>query len=270
MSESPSSAQIEAAAGYEDLLVPALFRQWTDRVLDAARIRTGHTVLDVGCGTGVLARDAVERVGPSGSVGGIDPGPGMLAVAERLAPKVEWQQGTAESLPHPDGSVDAVVSQFSLMFFADRRKALEEMVRVLTPGGHLAVAVWDSLQNIPAYAAEVAVLDRVAGSRAADAVRAPFVLGAKGELATLFDEAGVDSVAITTHFGTGRFPSVTSMVEADLRGWLPVMGIVLEEQQIQQVLAEAESALRQYVTPNGSVEFDVSAHIVTGTKPQRL
>jgi SAM-dependent methyltransferase len=257
---------IEAAAGYEDLLVPALFRQWAAAVLDAAEIQPGHSVLDVACGTGVLAREAAERVGFSGDVAGVDPDRDMLIVAERLAPTLEWRQGTAESLPYPDGSFDAVVSQFGLMFFADRRKALQEMLRVLTPDGRLAVAVWDSLENVPAYATEVALLDRVAGAKAADAVRAPFVLGARKDLLTLFEKAGVSSIAIATRSGTGRFPSVRTMVEADLRGWLPVMGVILNEERIERVLAEAENALGRYVTADGDVAFDVSAHIVTGSK----
>lgn len=266
MSRDSLHDEIEAAAGYEDLLVPALFRQWTAAVLDAAEIQPGHRVLDVACGTGVLAREAAERVGSSGRVAGVDPDRHMLTVAERLAPTLEWRQGTAESLPYPDRSFDAVVSQFGLMFFADRRKALQEMLRVLTPQGRLAVAVWDSLENVPAYATEVALLDRVAGAKAADAVRAPFVLGARKDLLTLFEKAGLSTVAIATHSGTGRFPSVRTMVEADLRGWLPVMGVILHEERIEHVLAEAESALGRYVTADGGVAFDVSAHIVTGSK----
>lgn len=267
MSETSLQSEIEAAAGYEDLLVPALFQQWVGAVLDAAQILPGHRMLDVACGTGVLARGAADRVGSAGHVAGVDPDRGMLAVAERLAPTLEWRQGTAESLPYPEECFDAVVSQFGLMFFADRRKALKEMLRMLTPQGRLAVAVWDSLENVPAYATEVALLDRIAGASAADAVRAPFVLGDRKDLLALFEDAGVSSVAIETHGGTGRFPSVKAMVEADLRGWLPVMGVVLKEEQIQHVLTEAENALGRYVTAQGDVAFDVSAHIVTGSKP---
>jgi SAM-dependent methyltransferase len=267
MSGPPLPAQIEAANAYEQLFVPALFREWAPRVADAARIERGQRVLDVACGTGVLAREAASRVGPTGFVAGLDAAPGMLAVATRLAPGIEWRQGTAESLPYADGSFAAVVSQFGLMFFTDRRRALSEMLRVLAPGGHLAVAVWDSLDNTPAYAAEVALLERVAGRRAADALRAPFVLGDREELAALFAGAGVASVAITTQHGTARFPSIRSMVEADLRGWLPVMGVVLPEDQIHHLLKEAEHALGPYVTAEGRVTFDSPAHIVTGTKP---
>ena len=259
--------QIAAAEAYEALHVPALFQQWAPRVLDATQVKSGSRILDVACGTGVLARQALGRVGANGFVAGIDASPGMLAVAKQLAPAVEWRQGTAESLPYPDQAFDLVVSQFGLMFFTDRQQALREMLRVVSPGGSLAVAVWDTLENSTAYALEVDLLERLAGRDAADALRAPFMLGDQGKLATLFASAGVASVKIATQHGTARFPSIRSMVEADLRGWLPVMGVVLEEELIQRVLLEAESALAAYVTAEGQAVFDSPAHIVTGTRP---
>jgi len=262
-----SQEQIAAAMAYEDLFVKGLFKEWTIRVMDAAQIRSGLRVLDVGCGTGVLARDAAMRLGPTGFVAGLDPSPGMLAVAKKLTPTVEWRQGRAESLPFPNQSFDAAVSQFGLMFFSERQLAISEMLRVLKPQGRLAVAVWDSIDRIPAYAVEVALLERVAGERAANALRAPFVLGDRQELATLFEKAGTASVEITTQHGTARFPSIRMMVEADLRGWLPVMDVVLPEEQIQRILEEAEGDLKPYLNSDGSVVFESSAHIVTGTNP---
>jgi len=128
------------------------------------------------------------------------------------------------------------------------------------------VAVWDSLDHTPSYSAEVALLQRLAGQRAADALRAPFALGNRTELAQLFAGAGIASAVITTHHGRARFPSVRAMVEADLRGWLPVMGVVLTEDQIARILADAEQALRPYITADGAVTFDSPAHIVTATK----
>ncbi len=266
MTESTLQAQIDAAKAYESLFVPALFGQWAPRVANAARIQPGQRVLDVACGTGVLAREAFDRTGPGGHVTGLDPGPGMLAVARELAPQVEWKEGLAESLPFSDNSFDVVVSQFGLMFFSDHRQALREMVRVLSPAGRLAVAVWDSLDHIPAYTAEVALIDQVAGQAAADALRAPFVLGERRELEGLFTDVGLGDVRIATEAGTARFPSVRTMVEADLRGWLPVMGVVLPEEQIAQILERVEYQMKVYVNEQGAVEFGLSAHIVTGAK----
>jgi ubiquinone/menaquinone biosynthesis C-methylase UbiE len=235
-------------------------------VADAAQIRPGQRVLDVACGTGILAREAALRVGPGGFVAGLDRNPGMLAVAARLAPDIEWRQGTAESLPYPDQTFDVAVCQFGLMFFTDRRQALREMLRVLVPGSRLAVAVWDNIDHTPAYMDELALVERIAGPRAAEPLRAPFVLGDKSELAALFKDAGVATVEINTYHGPVRFPSIRFMIEADLRGWLPVMGVMLPEEQIQQILEEAEQVLSSYVNVDGQLVFDSPAHIVSGTQ----
>ena len=125
---------VEAAWAYEGLHVDALFRQWAQPVLDAAGVTGGSRVLDVACGTGVVAREALGRVGPTGSVIGLDIGPGMVAVAETIEPAVTWTVGDAGKLPFDDDEFDAVVSQFGLMFFTDRVQAIREMLRCAKPG----------------------------------------------------------------------------------------------------------------------------------------
>ncbi len=254
---------IEGAWAYERLHVEALFRQWAGPVLDAAGVSEGDRVLDVACGTGIVAREALGRVGDGGSVTGLDLGPGMLAVAESIEPAVTWTEGDASRLPFDDAEFDAVVSQFGLMFFPDRIGAIAEMLRCVEPGRHVAVAVWESLERSEAYPVSVDLLRRRAGPAAADALRAPFVLGDVDVLRRLFDEAGASSVSIDTQHGTARFPSVRAMVEADLRGWLPVMGVVLDEDLVDRILAEAEEALSEFVTADGAMTFDAPAHIVT-------
>jgi hypothetical protein len=160
------------------------------------------------------------------------------------------------------------VSQFGLMIFSDRLGALREMWRVLRPDGLLAVAVWDTLDHTPAYAAVVALLGRAAGPgpRAAEALRAPFSLGDRPTLGTLFADAALPTATIRTHVGQARFPSVRVMLEAELRGWMPAVGIVFTDDQVAQIIAEGERALRAYITPDGGVTFDSPAHIVTATK----
>ena len=255
-----------AAAVYEDRLVPAIFTTWAGRVADAARIGPGHRVLDVACGTGVLARAAAERAGPGGSVTGLDINPGMLAVARRIAPAIDWREGAADALPFDDGVFDAVVSQFGLMFFPDREAALREMLRVLAPGGHLAVAVFDSLDQTPAYAALVNVLARVVGPEAADALRSPFVLGDADKLASLFAAAGMPTAEMSSHAGTERFASVRDMVLADVEGWFPLAGIRLDRDTLDTLIAESETALAPFVTADGAVALSVGVHLVTAAK----
>jgi SAM-dependent methyltransferase len=254
---------IAGAWAYEQLHVNALFHQWTGPLLDAGHVAPGDSVLDVACGTGILAREALDRVAPTGSVTGLDIGPGMLTVAEEIEPRVTWLEGDATRLPFDDDHFDAVVSQFGLMFFPDRAQAIGEMLRCTKPGHRIAVAVWDSLERSQAYPITVDLLQRRAGPAAADALCAPFVLGDTEVLKRLFDDAGASALLIETRHGTARFPSVRSMVEADLRGWLPIMGVFLDDDLIELILAEAEDVLREYVQPDGTMTFDAPAHIVT-------
>jgi hypothetical protein len=82
----------------------------------------------------------------------------------------------------------------------------------------------------------------------------------------MFKDAGAASVTVTTQPGTARFPSIRVMVEADLRGWLPAVGVSLTEEQIRRILTEAEDDLGQYAGVAGRVAFEVPAHIVTARK----
>jgi SAM-dependent methyltransferase len=254
-----------AAEVYEEFFVPALFAEWPARLLEAANVRDGHRVLDVACGTGVLARHARRRVGPSGSVIGLDLNPGMLAVARRKAPEIEWRLGPAEALPFEPGAFDAVVSQFGLMFFEDPRAAIAEMVRSLRSGGRLAVAVWDSLERTPGYAALSELLRRLFGEGVAGALRAPFRLGDTQLLLSLFSEAGLPDLAVATHTGRARFPSIRAWMHTDVRGW--TLADVLSDEQYARLVDAAEDELKPFVGEDGRVEFPSPAHVVSGSKP---
>jgi SAM-dependent methyltransferase len=267
VAERASSESIAGAKAYEALHVPALFEEWVQPVLHAAKVAPGQTVLDVACGTGVLARGARQRVGPSGSVIGIDPDAGMLAVAAEIDPSVDLREGVAEALPLPDGSVDAVVSQFGMMFFRDRARAAREMFRVLRGGGRIVVAVWDALENQPAYSIEVGLLEELAGKDAGDALRAPFSLGDAERVRMELEGAGFEDVRIETQMGRGRFPSVRTLVEADLRGWLPLMGVHLTEETMEIVLEASERAMAHLVTDDGQAVFDSPAHLIGARRP---
>lgn len=250
---------------YDELFVPALFAQWGPRIAQAARIAPNHHVLDVACGTGVLACAAAEIVGPQGIVVGLDASEEMLAVARRKGARVEWRHGRAEALPFPDASFDACASQFGLMFFEDRAAALREMMRVLRPGGRLAVAVCDSLDHSPGYAALADLLQRLFGEPVANAFRAPFVLGNRERLLALCSEAGIAGADIERLQGTVRFASIDSLVSTE-RACVWTLGGLLDDAQFARLKQAAEVELRPFVAATGRVEFAMPALVVTACK----
>ncbi len=266
MADQTAQARIEGATAYEQHFVPALFAEWAPRVADAAKLKRGDRVLDVACGTGVLAREVGKRVAPNGSVVGLDVDDAMVAVAARVAPQIEWRQAPAEAIPYPSDSFDAVVSQFGLMFFSDQRAAVNEMMRVLRAGGRLSVAVWNSLDAAPAFAALVSLLQRRFGTPVADVLRAPFSLGDRARLSALFARPGVSPVEISTQQGAARFRTIRAWMETEVRAWLACAGHPLSDEQINWLVQDAEKTFASLVTAKNSVEVPISAHIISATK----
>jgi ubiquinone/menaquinone biosynthesis C-methylase UbiE len=268
MDISATQEELEAGRGYEALFVPALFAHWADHVAGRAAVDDGAHVLDIACGSGVLARQALARSGPSGRVVGIDLAPGMIAAAKEVEPNVEWVLGSAEALPFDADTFDCVVSQFGMMFFQDRGKAASEMYRVTKPDGTLAIAIWNSIDQNPAYRDIVSVLDEQVSTAAGDAVRVPFCLGNPNEVADILSQAGFDGIAFETKVEQARFPSSRTMVEVELRGWLPLFDINLSEEKIADVLVKSDTTLSKYAIPSGEAVFPTSAYIITAHKPR--
>ena len=132
---------------YERYIAPALFEPWAELLLDALAVSEGAQLLDVASGTGVVARAAARRVGPGGRVVASDFSPAMLARSAAAVPPpggapLEFVEASAEALPFADASFDVVLCQQGLQFFPQRQAAVDEMRRVLRPGGAVGIAVW--------------------------------------------------------------------------------------------------------------------------------
>ncbi|MDX1756200.1 MAG: class I SAM-dependent methyltransferase [Marinobacter sp.] len=256
----------KVARDYDRLLTPSLFVVWNDHTLDAAHLHPGDKVLDVACGPGELTLNAARRVSPDGGVTGLDLNPGMLAVARSKSTDIDWLEGDAESLPFEDASFDAVLCQFGLMLFGDPVRAVAEMYRVLRPHRHLVVAVFDGLEQQPVYRTLADVYEQLVSPDVGELLRAPFSLGDPETLNGLFTSAGIHDTDRVRRQETARFVSLRDLVLADSQGWFPFAGVELSPDQIERVVREVESALSAYQEPDGTVEFRVSAHLVTATK----
>lgn len=252
----------EAAEIYEAFFVPALFGQFSEPVLDCAGVDVADRVLDVGCGTGVVARAARGRVGPTGRVAGVDPNEGMLAVARRADDSVDWRTGVAEQLPFDDTTFTRTVSQFAAMFFVDRTRALGEMVRVTASGGSVTTTTWSRLDRTPGYAAMVSLIGDELGDTAADALRAPFVLGENEQIQELLAPFGSD-IAIGELEGTARFASIADWVHTDVRGW--TLADLVNDEAEAAVTSRAERELARFIAPDGAVTFPAPAIVATLT-----
>jgi demethylmenaquinone methyltransferase/2-methoxy-6-polyprenyl-1,4-benzoquinol methylase len=120
-----------------------LHHRWRSRAADLASLEPGETALDVCCGTGDLAFELKRRVGPEGTVVGLDFSEPMLALAnaksERLGAGVVFRQGNALELPFPDSSFDAATVGFGVRNLVDLRRGVLELARVVRPGRRVAI-----------------------------------------------------------------------------------------------------------------------------------
>jgi SAM-dependent methyltransferase len=220
-------------------------------------------VLDVACGTGIVARTAADLQRGRGRVVGLDLNEAMLAVARRLRPDLEWRQGDAARLPFPDGAFDIVVCQMALMFFPDRLQALREMARAVGAAGTVALVVPGRLDSQPAYGPFVELAVRHAGPDAASLLGTYFACGDLDELRRLVEAAGLQVAAIRTHLGTVRCPSVDAFVAAE------VESTPLRERITDAVYARIRDGAREVLRPftrPGGVEVPLEGHVVAARK----
>jgi ubiquinone/menaquinone biosynthesis C-methylase UbiE len=262
-----------APALYQRSLVPAVTALWAVDLVDRVSLHSGARVLDVACGTGVVARVAAERVGVTGQVAALDLNPGMLAVARVLptaGAAIAWHEGSVLALPFPDAAFDVVFCQLGLQFFPDRPAALREMRRVLSANGHLALNVFGPLEHNPATHALATALDRHLGGTASLTKRTEHALADPMELHTLLFGAGFQNIVIQTARKLVRFPSPSDYTQIQLTA-TPLATVIAQytpherARLVDEVIADVSAALAPYSGENGLV-FPQEAHVVLCTR----
>jgi ubiquinone/menaquinone biosynthesis C-methylase UbiE len=261
---------------YERYLVPAIFLPCAGQLVDCVGIGVGNRVLDVACGTGIVARLAARRAGPSGAVVGLDCNEGMLTAAAGVLPTgalthapIEWRGGDAAALPAGNATFDVVCCQQGLQFFPDPAAALREMHRVLVPRGRVAVAVWRSIAHNPVFAVFTEILERHAGARAAGIMRSPFGGPGRDDLAGLVREAGFTAVHVRLGVVPVRFPSASEFLRQEvLCSPLAEPVGALDESARRALAADFEQAMAEYGDDAG-VCFPMQTWLVTASAGPR-
>lgn len=253
---------------YERYFVPGIFARWTPLLLERAAPRRGERVLDLACGTGVVARHVAPLVGEEGRVVGLDTSPDMLKVAGALATPqgaaIEWHEGDAASLP--DGPFDLILCQQGLQFFPDRRAALIEMHRVLRTGGRVALSTWKGLDHQPLYSTLLNAEARYLNTSLDIVAGPPFSLGDAAELRRLLEEAEFNDIVIAPVTYGVRFPeperfvTLTTLASAAVLPEFLNMDEAERSVMVETISREIDASVREYVDGD-EVSFPMHAHI---------
>jgi SAM-dependent methyltransferase len=253
-----------AAAAY-DAYFAAATRPYTGALLDAAETRRGMRVLDIACGTGAAAAEAVRR---GARATGLDFSPEMLAQARRLHGVVDLHQGDAEHLPFEDNAFDAAVSNFGIHHCERLQQAIAEAHRVLRPGGRFAFTLWVKPTDNAAWRLvheAVAAHGRLdvgvpAGSDAQHSLEHFVALVAQGGF-------GTDAVTGTTVERTWALPAGTDLVavfeQATVRMALLLRGQT--PQALRAIRQQVMEAVREFANPNG-IEVPTRAFLIGARK----
>jgi len=255
-----------AAELYERYPAQYILGPWAPGLVALAHIQLGERVLDLACGTGVVARLAAPAVGLTGRVTGVDLNPGMLAVARSLpapsGPPITWMEGSAVAMNFPSASFDVIVCQQGLQFFPDRPGALREMRRVLVPSGRVLLSVWRIMG--PYHGAVVDALRQHVGAEAAATFSASRVgVPDAEELYRLGVEAGFREVAIHPCVMNIRLPACEGFVLSHLAATPVARAVAAVSSEARAALADQVSlALRAYLDGDGLAIAD-ETNVVT-------
>jgi ubiquinone/menaquinone biosynthesis C-methylase UbiE len=257
---------------FERFFGPAIFVPWTQVLLEHAEPRPSEQVLDLGCGTGTVARQVALRLQDEGTVVGLDNDPDMLRVARQRASSenvtVEWIEADAMDIELPDDAFDLVLCQQGLQFFPEPLRALREAARVLRTGGRIALNVWKPLAHHPVYEALFEAEARHLDADL-DTVATPFTFGDTDRLSSLMDDAGFEDVQITERTLNVEFSDPDTFVTLTVMAGAAVLPeLAVEDEDERSALIEAVSrdsadVLEQY-RDGDHLAFPMPNQIATG------
>ena len=257
-----------AAELYEEILVPTVFKPWATDLVELADLQPGERVLDVACGTGIVARLAAARVGTTGEVTGLDLNAGMLQVARSLpvppGASVTWVEGSALAMPLPDASFDVVLCQQGFQFIPDQAAGLHEIKRVLVPGGRVLLSIWEG--ETPYSAAMAAAVEKHVGVEPATTLRRSRACPDPETVRGLMMQTGLRDTTTCARDLTRRLPEITRFVLRHLAA-TPVASAIaaLSDGERAALADDVRKALLTYAEGDG-VRYREVANVVVGVR----
>jgi ubiquinone/menaquinone biosynthesis C-methylase UbiE len=243
---------------FERLLVPAIFDRYARDLVDRTRpIGPSDRILDLGCGTGIVARILRERLGGGARITGLDINAGMLAKARSIAPDIEWVEGSATALPFVDRSFEVVIAQQVLQFVPDREAAMREIRRVLVPGGRLIASTWRPRTYQPLFDA----LGLVAEKHLGPGNDKRWTLDSD-ELGTLATTAGFVDVRLDTASLEERHRTVPIQASTAASGYTNV-----DPATMAAIESESKPILARHTAEDGSITNRSVTNVIVARVP---
>lgn len=256
---------------YERYIVPTWMADWASDLIDAGHVGLKKRILDVACGTGIVARKAAGLVGPDGRIAGLDFNEGMLRVARRCAGQegataIEWYQSDVSRMPFFSGEFDTVLCQQGLQFFPDKAAALREMKRVLAPQGTLALSVWGRPEKSPHVLVIFDVFSEYFGEDSTTIFKVACSLSSHEVLKNLVQDAGFSNIHIQSGVKIARHPSLAELLPAYFSA-LPVAAQIaaLPEEERTRMFRSMETKLADW-RENDGLAVPTENCILTATK----
>lgn len=262
---------------YESVFVPAMLEPLTRATMNDLDLQSGERLLDLACGTGVVARRVAPLLGGQGTIVAVDANAQMLAKARSLptppgAP-IEWLNGDAQALDLPDASFDVVICQQGLQYFSNPKAAVRECRRTLTDGGRVFLSTWRSLEHAPLFEALVETETRHLRTLGVsyEELAAPFSMDSADESRALLETAGFAQITIREIPVEVRFPSAARFVEDVEIAYASLMPQFVEDPEaFEDFVNKVEHDMRPIVERHrdgDGVRFAMKAQGVTGRRP---
>ncbi len=264
---------VNPAEAYEQYLGPAIAEPFSRMLLDRAPPRQGQHILDLACGTGIVARRVAPMLGIEGRVVALDISPAMLDVARALPTSagatIDWRQSDAVALDLPGKALDLVLCQQGLQFFSNRQAGLREIRRVLAIDGRAVLSVWRGLEHHPLYDGLFRAVSRRFTLEVSD-LDVSFSLGRAEDLEALLTDAGFQHPQIevlsldvrlpaSSHFGQITVLGAATSIPAFARLSLPARSEIIDT-----ISRELAPLIERY-SRDDTLEFQMSTHLVVAS-----